>query len=250
MSKTHLVAQGDHLSALAEENGFANFHTIFDRGENAELKKLRDPHTLFPGDKVFIPDTAERVEQRGTNAVHVFQADIPKLFLRVRLLDIDGEAVKAAPCDLTVPPDAAASPETTDGKGVLEKQISRAREQRGRAVAHVPVKSPPPGGAAVRDITYELVIGNLNPHVKLSGQQARLSNLGYFAGYAVRDLDALLWAAEEFRCDHVRKRVKDRPPIKPAPPAGENEPDAANAGAPTGIVKADLVEKLREIHGL
>lgn len=250
MSRTHVVAQGDHLSALAEESGFANFRTILDRPENSALKQLRDPHTLFPGDKVFIPDATQRTERRATNAVHPFQADVPKLFLRVRLLDVDGEALKSTPCDLTVPPDPAASAEATNGNGLLEKRIGREREQRGRAVAHGKVTTPSPGGSTVRDIAYELVIGNLNPHVKLTGQQARLSNLGYFAGYAARDLDALLWAAEEFRCDHVGKRIKGRPPIRPAPPGGEDEPDEENANKPTGIVERALVEKLRQVHGL
>ena len=117
MSKTHVVKQGDHLSALAEENGFANFHTIFVRPENADLKKLRDAHTLFPGDSVFIPDAVERVEQRGTNAVSLFEADIPKLFTRVKLLDIDGEAIKSAACDLTLPPDNAPELPRTQGSG-------------------------------------------------------------------------------------------------------------------------------------
>ncbi len=250
MSRTHVVQQGDHLSALAEENGFANFHTILDRPENADLKKLRDAHTLFPGDSVFIPDAVERVEQRGTNAVSLFEADIPKLFTRVKLLDIDGEAIKSAACDLTLPPANTPTSETTDGKGILEKQISRAREQRGKLVAHAPVKTPAPGEPPERDVTYDLLIGNLNPHVKLSGQQARLSNLGYFAGYTVRDVDALLWAAEEFRCDHVGKRIKGRPPIKPVANGDETTPDAANAATNTGIVAADLIEKLRVTHGV
>jgi hypothetical protein len=250
MSKVHVVKQGDHLSALAEENGFANFHTIFDHGDNADLKALRDPHTLFPGDRVFIPDAVQRTEQRSTNTVNIFTADVPKLLLRLRLLDVDGVTVKSIACDVTVPPNTAPSAETTDGGGVLEKQIGRGREQRGTVVAHQNLATPTPEGDTTHDITYDLVIGNLNPHVKLSGQQARLSNLGYFAGYTVRDLDALLWAAEEFRCDHVGKRLKGRPPIKPAPAGGEDAPDPANVDGPTGIVKADLVEKLRQVHGV
>jgi hypothetical protein len=254
MAKTHTVEQGEHLSALAEEQGFGNFHTIFDRAENAELKKLRDPHTLFPGDRVFIPDATQRTEVRATDAVHVFQADVPKLFARVKLLDVDGVALKTTPCDVTLPPDDEPVEQPTDGNGVLERQIPRARRQTGRVVAHAKVTKPAAGEAPVRDIGYDLVIGALNPHDKLSGQQARLSNLGYFAGYTVRDVDALIWAAEEFLCDQVVKaRLKEgqRPPIKPAPPAeGADKPDPATADDPTGIDDPGLARRLRDAHGV
>ncbi|MEP7282095.1 MAG: hypothetical protein ABI696_08965 [Rubrivivax sp.] len=252
MPKFHVVTQGDHLSALAEANGFADFHRILDRPENAALKALRDPHTLFPGDRVFIPDGTQRTERRATNALHTFEADVPTLLLRVKLLDLDGRPLRGVPVALTLPPAPDPSAEATDGAGVVEKQIQRSRDQRGRAVATAKVAKPAPGEAPERDITYDLVIGGLNPHLKFSGQQARLSNLGYFAGYTVRDVDAILWAAEEFLCDETKQRLQpgQRPPIKPAPGGGEQEPDPERAREPTGIDDAALRDRLRKAHGV
>src|SRR5437870_2055914 len=140
MSKTRVIKQGEHLSGIAQEEGFVNFHTIFDHPNNAALKALRDPHDLFPG--------------------------------------------------------------------------------------------------------------ALNPATKLSGQQARLNNLGYFAGFALRDLEQLLWAAEEFACDHIGKPVKTRPAIKPAPPGGEDDPDVADPNDKTGIQDAKIIAKLVAVHGI
>ena len=203
-------------------------------------------HVLFPGDRLFIPDTEQRKEVRATDAAHVFQAAIPRLFLRVKLLDVDGQPLKGVPCEVTVPPDNQPVPQSADGAGILEQQVPRSRDMTGRIVAQLTPKPP----AVPRSIEYDLLIGNLDPQTELVGQQARLGNLGYFAGYAARDLDALLWAAEEFRCDHVGKRIATRPPIKPAPPPVEGEPPERSPDERSGIDDAALTKKLRDVHGI
>jgi N-acetylmuramoyl-L-alanine amidase len=73
MSKTRRAKQGEHLSTIAAEEGFADFHVIFDHPNNARLGELkRDPHVLFPGDEVFVPDRENRNEPRLTDATHRF----------------------------------------------------------------------------------------------------------------------------------------------------------------------------------
>ena len=51
------------------------------------------------------------------------------------------------------------------------------------------------------DVT--LHIGCLDTEDTRSGQQARLNNLGYFAGYSLDDDKQFKWAVEEFQCDHI-----------------------------------------------
>lgn len=247
MSKTHVVRQGDHLSALAAENGFGDFHRIWDHGNNAALAKARDPHALLPGDRVFIPDAEQKQEARPSDATHTFVAAVPKLFLRVKLLDVDGVALKGVACDVTLPPDNTAEPLAADGEGIVIDRIPREREMRGRIEARAPARVPADGERLVR---YDLAIGNLDPHTELTGQQARLGNLGYFAGYAARDVDALLWAAEEFRCDHVAKGLTTRIPLKPPPPIVEGEPPPRDPAERSGIDDAALADKLRQVHGV
>jgi hypothetical protein len=247
LSKTHVVRQGDHISAIAADAGFGDFHLIWDHPENAALAQVRDPHALLPGDRIFIPDREDRQESRATDAAHRFVADVPKLFLRVKLLDVDGQPLKGVSCELTLPPADEAVAKSADGAAIVEERIARLASMRGRLLAHPPHKPPLAGE---RDARYDLHVGDLDPHTELSGQQARLSNLGYFAGYGALDLDALLWAAEEFRCDQGTKRAKTRPQIKPAPPPPEGEPPPRDPAQTSGIDDAALVKKLRDAHGV
>src|SRR5262249_58117346 len=100
MSKTHVVEQGEHLSGIAAENGFSNFETIWNDPNNADLKKLRDPHVLFPGDKVFVPDLVAKDSPAPTDKVHRFVLSTQRVFLRLRIHDHDNQPIKNAPCEL------------------------------------------------------------------------------------------------------------------------------------------------------
>lgn len=247
MSKTRQVKQGEHLSGIAAEEGFADFRTIFDHGENAELKALRDPHVLFPGDKVFVPDREDRIESRTTDNSHVFVADIRPLFLRCKLLDWHRDPIKSAPCTLKIDAEDV-PPTTTDANGIFLQRIARTAKTAD-IEAELPAAKVRIVEEEPRRATFHAKIGSLNPETKLSGQQARLNNLGYPAGYDLRDLDQLLWAAEEFLCDDTRQKVTKQPTIKPAPPQGEDDPQTSNPAGKTGIQDAELLARLKKAHG-
>lgn len=250
MSKTRTVQDGEHLSGIAAEEGFGNFHTIFDHPENADLKNNRDAHVLFPGDQVFVPDRQDRDESRSTDAAHQFQTDIPPLFLRCRLLDVNGTPITNATCNLTI--DSAAVPDvTTDGKGILEQQIGRPAKIAA-ITAHLPPPKAADPDAAPPDVTvvFDVRIGRLNPETKCSGQQARLNNLAYFAGFTVKDLEQLLWATEEFECDQNKAQVTKRPTLVPAPKEGEDDPATSQPDATTGIQEAAIIAQLKKAHGI
>jgi N-acetylmuramoyl-L-alanine amidase len=269
MSSSHVVRQGETMSGIAEASGFGNFRVIWDHPKNAALKARRDPHVLFPGDEIFIPDRTEKVESRATDQVHVFAADLPPLMLRVKLLDLDRQPIADARCevDVEVPstPSGSGSPAPakgeeirTDKEGILEKLPISRKAVDAEIRAHPKPKpapqsgqgKPPDAPLAPPAVKFDLKIGSLNPRHKLSGQQARLNNLGYFAGFSVRDLDQLLWAAEEFACDTLGKPVRTRPPIVPAPPGGEDESAAGADDRPTGITDARIVQRIEKEHGI
>ena len=177
MSKTHIVKQGEHLSEIAKQNGFRDFHTVWNHPGNAALRAARDPHVLVPGDKLFIPDPKPKTEKRPTGALHTFAVAVNKLFLRLRLLDFDGKPISGATCDVALRSGQPADNVNTDGKGIMEDPVDPATH-RGEVTAHVPPpKSPPPTPLADNKVKIELRIGHLNPEFKLSGQQARLNNL-------------------------------------------------------------------------
>jgi hypothetical protein len=250
MSKTHRAKQGEHLSGIAAQEGFADFHTIFDHGQNATLKKRRDPHVLFPGDEVFVPDREDRKEARPTDAAHVFEVVIKPLFLRCKLLDYQRDPIKSAPCKLTVGGQVM-PPQSTDGAGVLQQRIGRLDVAADIEAELPPPKVVAPGEAKLpRQAAFHVKIGSLNPETKLSGQQARLNNLGYPAGFDVRDLDQLLWAAEEFLCDDTGgRKVTKRPIVVPAPPQGEDDPEKNDVVGRTGIQDQPLLDRLKKTHG-
>ena len=144
-----------------------------------------------------------------------------------------------------------------------DASVSRVDLASMKEVGRFPVGERPYGIAVSRDgktvavgvegeqkVKFDLKIGRLNPESKLSGQQARLNNLGYFAGFTLKDLDQVLWAAEEFACDRLSKPVTRRPRITPAPPGGEDDETASDPGTPTGITDEPIVRKLRREHGI
>lgn len=265
MSKTLIVKQGDHLSSIAEEHGFADFHVIWNHARNADLRARRDAHVLFPGDKLFIPDRQEKAERGETAQHHIFEALIQSLFLRLSIHDLDNQPVTGAQGTLGLESKDPA-PVETDGKGIIEHEmlrpVSNVRNGELRLEkAKTPAKPSGPGGPpaddpdAVVKFKFDLKIGHLNPKNKLSGQQARLNNLGYFAGFSLDDLEQFLWAAEEFECDQVHKSqapVTKRPKLKAVPPgnakdrAAEEQSDSATD---TGILEDKLREKLKTVHG-
>jgi len=253
MSKTHVVEQGEHLSGIAAENGFSNFETIWNDSNNADLKKLRDPHVLFPGDKVFIPDLVAKNSPAPTDKVHRFVLSTQRLFLRLRIHDHDNQPIKNAPCELKVESEDAVDGKT-DGQGFVQPNQEIAPDAREAALTvHIDKPagksaSPPPPNTL---LNFDLKIGNLNPETKLSGQQARLNNLGYFAGYTLNDLEQLLWAAEEFECDHLGAPVKARPKLVAVKLDDQSQgQESGDSPTETGIQDQKIRDSLRKSHGV
>ena len=190
MSTRHTVADGDHMTGIAEKYGFKDFHTIWDHADNEPLRQLRsEPHVLFPGDVVAIPDKTPRKEARPTDKLHRFRLLSKPLKLRIALKDFDNLPIKGQACELTV--DGATFHLTTDGDGMIETPIPKAATT---GLLKVPDL----------DIEFPVKIGHLDPFDEESGWQGRLVNLGYYPGaVGDNDLEPLRHALEEFQCDHA-----------------------------------------------
>jgi len=245
MSKIHVVKQGEHLSGIAAQHGFRDFHNILDHPQNAELKARRDPHVLFPGDQIFIPDRTDKVEPGATTTAHTFAVATAPLFLRLRLRDLDNKAIGNAPYELRVESPDAPDAQTTDGDGIIvPSPLGRLVKNGELKVTHTlppaDAKEPP----REETLKFDLKIGALNPETMLSGQQARLNNLGYFAGFTVDDHDQLSWALEEFQCDHMGQ--------KPVPLAKKPviTPESKDPNENTGVQDKATQEALRKAHGI
>ncbi len=204
-----MVKQGEHLSRIAHQYGFADYRTIWEHPNNAALKnKRKNPNVLFPGDQVFIPDKQEKGESCATTKRHRFQVARPPLKLRIVVKDFDDQPVANTECELEV--EGAVYKLKTNAQGLIEKEIPRTAERGKLTIPDLGIEHP-------------VKIGHLDPSEEDSGWQARLINLGYHAGPVGDSNEQIRAALEEFQCDH-----------------GLNV---------TGVLDAATKAKLEKIHG-
>jgi len=252
MPKTYVVDQGDHLSGVAADNGFLDFETIWSDPNNQDLNGQRDPHVLFPGDQLFIPDFEDKQATGKTAAVNPFVARRRQLFLRLKVLNLDNLPVKNTAYELKVVPNDPVLA-TTTGEGFVPIVQIKPDTPEGSLTVHQEneyAKTGDPAPVSDYPLNFDLKIGYLNPEKKLSGQQARLNNLGYFAGYTLNDLEQLLWAAEEFACDHVASPVHDRPELVGVVLSDQDDGDEeGDSDKETGVQDAKFRNKLKTVHG-
>ena len=199
MSQIHIVKDGEHLSGIAAQHGFSSFKTVWEHPENADLKNERkNPNILNPGDKVFIPDKEIKEESRSTDAKHRFEADTERLVLRVKVLDLM-DRPRGEPCTASM--DSGDFPLFEVNDHILAGTIS-SDAQTGELFFPIADQS---------DIKIPIFVGGLNPIKEVSGQQQRLNNLGYFAGFDVHSTAQLKFAIEEFQCDHLKECKLKKP---------------------------------------
>jgi N-acetylmuramoyl-L-alanine amidase len=169
MAEYYTVEQGDHLSKIAKDNGFTDYTVIWDHPNNADLKKLRqNPNVLFPGDQVFIPDMEQKNESGNTDKRHTFVVNKKTLKLVLFLEDILEKPIAGAPCVLLVEDQLFQL--TSDAKGKIEKEIPLDAKQGTLVIRgdQTPFK----------DDIIPIKIGHLDPVDEITGQVARLNNLG------------------------------------------------------------------------
>jgi hypothetical protein len=190
MATQYIVKQGDYLVKIARSFGFIDYRIIWDDPQNAELKKKRGtPNILFPGDRLFVPDKSAKQEPGSTEQKHRFQLKSQNLMLRIVVKNHEDQPIANTPCELKV--ESTAKQLVTDGGGEVEEKLSPQDND---------------GQLSIVELKIPLKIGHLDPVEEVSGQQARLNNLGYHAG----DIDKpdemqRRSAIEEFQCDQKLK---------------------------------------------
>ena len=189
----YTVKQGEYLSKIAKSFGFADYKAIWDHPENAEFKKKRkNPNILYPGDNLFIPAKEGKEISGVTEQRHRFQVKRSPLKLRLMLKDINFNPLAQTKCVFHV--DGEQFELMIGADGLVEHAIPSTAQQ---AWLHVDDPRSP------IDLEVPIQIGHLDPVDTVSGQKARLNNLGYYAGPLDKEDDALFKSAvEEFQCDH------------------------------------------------
>ena len=159
------IRQGDALESIAAKMGFF-WETIWLAAENKDLREARgDPHVLLPGDRLHIPELRPHTESAATEQRHRFRRKGVPSKLRVVLENEDGPRA-GEPYELEVD-DGTIHEGNTDGDGAIEHPIPPGAQ---RAVLRI---GDPPQ-------EFQLKLAHLDPVNSISGQQARLSNLGFF----------------------------------------------------------------------
>jgi len=188
----YIVKQGDYLAKIAAEHGVVDWSTIWLHPDNKELRDRRhDPQVLYAGDKLAIPEPQRKTVDAATEKRHRFQRSGKTLKLRLVLQDLSFVPIKNADCALFV--DGIKHDLVSDGDGLVELAIPATTSE-----AKLVFRS------SARTIEVPLLVGHLDPIDTVSGQKARLNNLGYFAGTMAEDDEPLFKSAvEEFQLEHM-----------------------------------------------
>lgn len=167
MAQKHTVRQGECLSTIAKKYGFVRWETIYEAGENEAFRSKRpNPHVIYAGDEVVIPDKDQKEETVATGKMHGFQMVSPRLMFRMEMRDETMEPLVDYPFELHV-----------DG----------ALAAKGKTKANGLIEIPLPIGSSTGKLRflgeeYRLEFGGLDPVSRIKGVQQRLNNLGYPAG--------------------------------------------------------------------
>jgi N-acetylmuramoyl-L-alanine amidase len=163
---SYVVRQGDCLSSIADRYGYS-CETIWNHPDNAALKKQRkNPNVLLAGDIVELPTKPATSVTVATAQAHKFTLKRPKPRLRLQLRD-NGDPIKNEQFELEI--DGKKLPGTTDGDGKVDLAIPAHATS---ATLRMPARAR----------TWSLQIGHLDPVDEVTGAQARLRQLGFYAG--------------------------------------------------------------------
>ncbi|WP_437577461.1 peptidoglycan-binding domain-containing protein [Sorangium sp. So ce887] len=163
------VKQGESAESIAYQHGHF-VDTVWNHPENRSLARLRKtPHTLFPGDRLFVPAITPREVEAVTERRHVFRRrGVPSRL--IMYLHADGDEVLAnRPYRLEL--GGLTETGTTDANGMVSLPVMPDQGD-GRLTVD-------------RDGTAWVVkvgMRRLDPISEMSGVQGRLRNLGLYGG--------------------------------------------------------------------
>lgn len=164
----HLVATGDCLARLAATHGFANWSTVSQCPENADLRLRRpDPNLLAPGDRIFIPTRTVGAAEAQTGTRHRFVRRSPRTRLRISFRDEAGHPLANVRYRFTSVRGTIEG--TTSSKGLIDQPIDPTLTFGTLELWETENMK----------LTFDLKIGDLGPVEEISGATARLRHLGF-----------------------------------------------------------------------
>lgn len=205
----HVAKPGDCFDSLAKENGFYNYKTLYDHGDNATLKGARpNPNQLAEGDNVNIPDKTPKKVALDLDKEKKFVVDRKKTKVRVKLMSSQDKMLAVSECTFTV---GSFTKSGQPAEGLIEGEIDPTVKTGSLKFKPlilkkptVPPKPTPPSTAPAPEFPphppklvedeftdekptfdttplefeYELKVGSMEPHTEVRGSLQRLNNLG------------------------------------------------------------------------
>lgn len=161
----YVIKQGDFLLTLAE--GF-DADVVWNHPKNEPLRKAgRDPHTLAPGDVIYLPEVERKWHRLRIGEVNTFVANTLYAEVTLTFTDRDGKALANAACKYEGLR-GSDQPAQTDASGSVKLTRVPVRP-RYELVVELPEHKA----------RFRVLVGHMDPITEATGVQKRLQNLGY-----------------------------------------------------------------------
>jgi hypothetical protein len=179
MLKSYVVRAGDHLAKIAHRAGL-DPDAVWGHAKNAPLRAKRpDRNLLAEGDVLFLPIEEEKPLPLRIGQENRFSVVIPEVETHVRLANAKGPF--------------ANEPYVVEG---LDEPVKGTTDADGGLTISAPVTVR---SAKVtlekRGLTFNVLVGDMDPISEVSGIQLRLISLGFLTGGASGQLDEATLAA-------------------------------------------------------
>ncbi len=189
----HVADTDDDFQWVAAEYGIKDWEAVAKDPKNKDLvDKKRDPHILYQGDKIWVPDLKPKVFDAETDKKHEFKLYPPKQLVHLVLEDDNGKPYGDRRYELWVkgkrydPPGSNGELRTRED-GLVFQLIPLERDVELRAWLEDPKAKPaqeelapsPEDPEEFDYVSIRLNPAHLDPIETLEGQQDRLTHLGY-----------------------------------------------------------------------
>lgn len=229
--KVHVVVDGDRMSKIAHDNGFADYHALYMAQPEAFRKKRPNPEILMPGDEIVLPDKIEEKLAATDRKAQKYEEDTKLPEVRVTLVAA-GHAVANKTFTVIVDPPPAGSGKAATPLGTVKSDAN------GAVKFHVdPAASKVILVCQETPFTIALRLGSLRPVTEAGGVEQRLDNLGYRAPIAPPAAPAGSEAEKKAKEAHERRIGKTAARFQ------EDKKKPAD-----GKIDADLRELLVKAH--
>jgi N-acetylmuramoyl-L-alanine amidase len=172
----YTVQSGDCLRSIGRSLGLP-WRKIYDHAQNKAFRDLRpNPHVIYPGDRLFIPDLEPDAVSADTEQKHRFKLNDDGVMFTLFLEDEEGNALTDQPFSIEVEKRAPIK-SRTNANGMLRVPI-QPQDTDATLTVWVERQDDQP----VIEHIFELRLGELDPISTDTGLQARLYNLGFDPG--------------------------------------------------------------------